>query len=435
MHPVNVSQHMVSQHKEYALQAAIQQGLLNEESPLLALVSTQGILDTIERLKASFPKDVRHCFAVKSNPYKNILKSINKAGIGAEVASITELELALKAGFKPEMMIFDAPVKTIREINRALKLGIDFNIDNFQELERVDQFISQQASTSNIGFRINPQIGAGEVASTSTATLTSKFGIGLNDEGNRQKIINACQQYPWINTLHVHVGSVACPLDLMTRGVSAAYSLAEEINAFLGKQQITRLDIGGGLPVDFTQDGDNPGFVDYAKALSDSIPQLFTGKYHLTTEFGRALIAKNAVTIGRVEYTKNMGGQAVALTHIGVQTLVRTVYEPEHWKRRISAFDPQGKLKPDENMKPYDIAGPACFSGDLIARNRPMPKLQSGDWIMVHDTGAYHFSNHYQYNALPRLPVYAYCIDQDKNVTFSCISRGQDVDDVLNDYS
>ena len=169
-------------------------------------------------------------------------------------------------------------------------------------------------------------------------------------------------------------------------------------------------------------------------ALQNTIPELFNGNYHITTEFGRAILAKNAMTAGRVEYTKTTGKQPIALTHIGVQTLLRTVYEPKHWKRRISTFDAYGNLKTG-NETGQDIAGPACFSGDLIAHNRMLPLLEAGDYILVHDTGAYHFSNHYQYNALPRPPVYSYQIDANNQVTFKCISNGQSIDDVINDYS
>lgn len=427
----------IAKYKQQALQAALQQGLLQEDSPLLVLVNQQGIVDTANSLQQAFPDGTRHCFAVKANPYLEILKLMRNAGLGAEVASAPELELALQAGFSPKQIVFDAPVKTQAEIERALKLGIAFNIDNFQELVRVAQFMSQHSSTSSIGFRINPQIGAGAVASTSTATLTSKFGIGLNDEDNRQKIINACKQYPWINTIHVHVGSVACPVSLMTQGISVAFDLAEEINQTLDHPQIKHLDIGGGLPVDFEQDGDNPSFKDYVNALKQQIPALFnashTFNYQITTEFGRAIIAKNAMTIGRIEYTKQMGGRQIALSHIGVQTLTRTVIEPEYWKRRISAFTSQGQLKTG-HVVAQDIAGPACFSGDLIARNREMPQLEAGDYILVHDTGSYHFSNHYQYNALPHLPVYGFKISKN-GVTFKRISKGQSLDDVISDYS
>lgn len=421
-------------HKKQAIKAAIDQGLLGEKNPLLALVNQQGIIDTVNKLHNAFPPHFKHCFAVKANPYLKILQQLQQAGMGAEVASLAELELSLKAGFSTDQIVFDAPVKTMQEIDRALSLGIAFNIDNFQELDRVIDWMNQDNSSSNIGFRINPQIGAGKVASTSTATMTSKFGIGLKDVGNRQKIINACNKNSWLNTLHVHVGSIGCSLELMCEGIASIVKLAEDINQTSHSKQIVNLDIGGGLPVDFKEDADSPEFTDFAAALSDRVPQIMDGSYHITTEYGRAIIAKNAVTLGRVEYTKTMGDLPIALSHIGVQTLLRTVNEPEDWQRRISAFDKDGQLKQGQLIK-QDIAGPACFTGDIIAHKRPLPLLHSGDYIMVHDTGAYHFSNHYQYNALPRLPVYSYIINDNLEVTFEKISDGQSIDDVIQDYS
>lgn len=424
----------IASHKTLAIIAAIAEGILSEDRPLVALVNKHGILNSVKTLHRAFPKHFRHCFAVKANPYLKILEELQKAGMGAEVASLPELELSLKAGFTSDQIVFDAPVKTQQEINRALSLGIAFNIDNFQELERVAEWFKNNSSLSNIGFRINPQIGAGTIASTSTATMTSKFGIGLKDKGNREKIIAACKNYSWIDSLHVHVGSVGCPLKLMCEGVSEISKLANEINQKIGNTQIKNLDIGGGLPVDFTQDTEDPEFSDFSSALAKTVPEVMSGTYNVITEYGRAVMAKNALTIGRIEYTKMTGSIPIALSHIGVQTLVRTVYEPENWKRRISAFDPAGQIKQGTLIK-QDIAGPACFTGDLIAKERPLPLLEPGDFIMVHDTGTYHFSSHYQYNALPRLPVYGYAIDDMNNVTFELFSSGQSVQDVIKDYS
>ncbi len=427
----------VANHKSLALQAAIEQGLLHESQPHIALVNIEGINQTVEALKAAFPDSTRHCFAVKANPYRKILKVLKKAGVGAEVASATELELVIKAKFPTQQIIFDAPVKTSQDINRALSLGIDLNIDNFQELERIESWFEENTSTSNIGFRINPQIGSGSVASTSTATLTSKFGIGLNDANAKEKIIQACKKNDWITALHVHVGSVACPISLMVDGVKALHKLAEEINSSIDETRdetrINKLDIGGGLPVNFDHD-DLPDFLEYSQALQQAIPSIFNDKYQLTTEFGRALMAKNAFSIGRVEYTKNTGGRQIALTHLGVQTLTRTVYDPVFWKRRLSVFSAQG-IQKTGNETEQDIAGPACFSGDLIAKKRSLPLVEPSDYIMVHDTGSYHFSSHYQYNALPRLPVFAYQIDDSGQVKFKCFSRGQNIMNVIDDYS
>ena len=155
--------------------------------------------------------------------------------------------------------------KKPHEILQALKLGVAFNIDNFQEFERIVELSDNILDGAIIGFRINPQIGAGSVGLSSTATLTSKFGVGLRDQGNRDEVIAAYVSNPWLNSIHVHVGSIGCPLDLMAKGVAVTVQLAEEINHLIGNQQIMAIDIGGGLPVNFSSDENLPEFSDYAR--------------------------------------------------------------------------------------------------------------------------------------------------------------------------
>ena len=114
------------------------------------------------------------------------------------------------------------------------------------------------ASNSEIGIRINPQVGVGAIAATSTATRTSKFGIPLEDAGQRARLIQAYIERPWLTGVHTHVGSQGCSLELIASGVAKVMAFAEEINAAVGRQQVQVLDIGGGLPVNFASDEFTP---------------------------------------------------------------------------------------------------------------------------------------------------------------------------------
>ncbi len=147
-----------------------------------------------------------HTIAAKAITLRPVLARFAQAGFGCEVASPGELELALAAGFPAERIVFDSPAKTTTEIERALALGVSFNIDNFEELARVDQAIARvEGHRSVIGMRLNPQTGAGTIGAMSTATTTSKFGIGLAD--HRDEIVDAFADRPWLTQLHVHSGS------------------------------------------------------------------------------------------------------------------------------------------------------------------------------------------------------------------------------------
>ena len=264
----------------------------------------------------------------------------------------------------------------------------------------------------------------------STATRTSKFGFALEDEGNLQAIIDCYTGNSWLTSLHTHVGSQGCSLELMTAGIRKLVDLAEEINAAIGDQQIEVIDIGGGLPVNFDSDEVKPGFAEYAGALQQHVPELFSGKYAVKTEFGRSIFAKNGFIASLIEYTKNSGGRQIAISHAGAQIATRTVFMPDAWKIRLSVSGPSGQAKTGEKVS-QDIAGPLCFAGDMIGSERMLPLIEPGDYVVLHDTGAYYFSNPFYYNALAAPAVYGVEVFDDDIVNFTVWRRQQTVDDML----
>ncbi|MFE2747276.1 diaminopimelate decarboxylase [Streptomyces scopuliridis] len=409
--------------RDLAVRAAVAQGLISESEPVVALLDVAGIRASAAALRTAFDEvtapgtAVLHAFAVKAAPLVAVVRLLGEQGIGAEVASPGELALARAAGVRPEHTVLDSPAKTTAELREALALGIAVNADNPQELARIDALIGSGPGSgpgsrpgpvaSPLGLRINAQVGGGSIGALSTATATSKFGIALRDEGARAWVVQAYLDRPWLTRLHTHSGSQGVPLERMAEGVRTVYELAEEINAAAGRRQIDTLDIGGGLPVNFTSDEETPTYAAYARLLRETVPGLLDGRYGLVTEFGRSLLAKHGTVLTRVEYAKSAGGRPIAVTHAGAQVATRTVYDPASWPLRIAAYDAGGRPKTGPAVA-QDIAGPACFAGDLLAENRPVPLLEQGDLVAALDTGAYYFSNHYAYNSLARPGVFGF---------------------------
>ena len=420
---------MSTKHQQI-LQAAIQAGYLGGERTLAAFVDTGSLAGTISTLQRAFPKNFMHTFAAKANTMSSALTFVKDHGMGCEAASPGELEQALRVGFEPEKIVYDEPAKTNTVLGKVLGLGISLNIDNFQEFERVRALVRKTESRSLIGFRINPQVGTGKISAMSTATKTSKFGFALEDEGQRKAIVDCYTGNSWLTVLHTHVGSQGCSLELMIAGIRKVVDLAEEINAAAGKQQIDIIDIGGGLPVNFDSDEVSPTFADYASELQQHVPELFTGKYTVKTEFGRSIFAKNGFIASRIEYTKNTGERQIAISHAGAQIATRTVFMPDDWKIRLSVFDPSGQAK-EGNEVAQDVAGPLCFAGDMIGTGRMLPLIEPGDYVVLHDTGAYYFSNPFYYNALTAPAVYGADVFDDELVNFTVWRRQQTVDDML----
>ncbi|MFD5817686.1 diaminopimelate decarboxylase [Streptomyces sp. NPDC127038] len=425
--------------RDDAVRAAVEQGLLTEDRPVAALLDVRGIRDSAAALHAAFDAvtapgtPVLHAFAVKATPLVPVLRLLHGAGVGAEVASPGELALAAAAGIPPERIVFDSPAKTPAELREALALGVAVNADSPQELDRLDALVRSAAPAPPLasprGIRVNPQVGGGSIGALSTATATSKFGVALRDEGARAWIVKAYADRPWLTRLHVHSGSQGMPLPLLARGVAETYALAEEINRHVGRRQVDTVDIGGGLPVDFGSDAMSPTYAEYARLLAEAAPGLFDGRYRLVTEFGRSLLAKHGTVLARVEYTKSAGGRAVAVTHAGVQVATRTVYAPGSWPLRIAAYDAKGRPKQGPDVV-QDVAGPACFAGDLLAEGRPLPALEPGDHVAALDTGAYCFAHHYAYNSLARPGVYGFAPAGD-TVRFAVVREPQTLPEIV----
>lgn len=416
--------------RDEAVRAAVEQGLLGPATPIVGLLDVTGIRESAAGLRAAFDAvtapgtPVLHAFAVKATPLVPVLRLLREAGIGAEVASPGELALARAAGLPPERTVLDSPAKTPAELREALALGIAVNADNPQELARIDALMASAPSRSPLGLRVNPQVGGGSIEALSTATATSKFGVALRDEGARDWVVQAYADRPWLTRLHAHTGSQGIPLSLMARGVAETHALAEEINRRIGRPQIDTIDIGGGLPVNFASEAADPTYAQYARLLREAVPALFDGRYGLVTEFGRSLLAKHGTVVARVEYTKSAGGRPVAVTHAGVQVATRTVYAPTAWPLRIAAYDAKGRPKEGPETV-QDIAGPACFAGDLLAEARALPLLEPGDYAAALDTGAYYFAHHYAYNSLARPGIHGFVPDGAGGVAFATVREQQ----------
>ena len=423
----------ISNNAEYEQLAktAIANGYLTPEKPLVGFINIEGVRKTVADLKAAFPDHFYHHFAVKANGMTAVLSLLRECGMLVETASPGELKQALKAGFTGKDIVFDEPAKTEYVIREVISLGATLHIDNFEEMERVRSIMAEQGGdyTGEIGYRINPQVGSGKIKAMSTAGAHSKFGVPLEDEGNREQIIQDYLAHPWMKTVHTHVGSQGCPFDLIAQGLNKVVALAKEVNERAGDQRIESIDIGGGLRVNFYSDKVTPTFQQYADFLKESVPDLFTGEFRIKTEFGRSTMAKNGAILARVEYAKNSGGRHIATTHAGSQIAARTTFMPESWPLRLSAYTPEGVFK-DGDCIEQDIAGPCCFAGDVVAHQRKMPKLESGDCIMLHDTGAYYFSNPFYYNSLPTAAVYGYTIS-DGQVEFVQYRRQQTLDEMM----
>jgi diaminopimelate decarboxylase len=370
---------------------------ITEASPVAFLFDLDAFDQALAELVAAFPPGTLHALAVKANPVGAILRRAVAAGAGLEAASAGELELSLRLA-PPDRILLDSPAKTRPELERAIASGVHVNLDNLQEVARVAAMKPRLAKGQVIGLRVNPVVGAGTILSTSTAMAGSKFGVDLEIYGD--EVRRAYAEHDWLTGLHVHVGSAGIDLDLLARGVARTVELAEDLES-RGKR-LALVDIGGGLPVDPVP----PPFAEYVARLRSGVPALFAGRWRIATEMGRRVFGPCGILVSRVEYTKRSGLKRIATVHAGGDLLIRPVFVPDYPPLKITVHDAQGR--PKSGSEPWDVAGPLCFSGDLIARNHPLPPIEPGDLLVVHGMGAYTFSHSTRYNSRPLPPIWGW---------------------------
>jgi diaminopimelate decarboxylase len=374
-----------------SLRAILASGRLTDEAPFLVALDLDMIEARVREAKAAFPSNTLHAIAIKANPLIPVLRRVVALGAGLEAASMGEVALGLAAGCAPDKIVLDSPAKTTAELHRALELGIRINLDNFEELRRCAAILTARPdlTPAGIGIRVNPEVGQGSIALTSVAARGSKFGVGLS--GHRQELLDAYTAYPWLTGLHIHIGSQGCELAMLAEGARRIEQLARQIEAAAGRPLKT-LDIGGGLPVPYHEDEQRAGFAEYTALLAQTCPRWMTGEVELITEFGRVIHANAGFAVSRVEFVKpdDQGGD-IAMLHMGADLALRRAYVPDQWHYEFSAWSLAGR-RLDGKRVPTTLAGPLCFSGDLLARRLMLPELAPADLIIMHDIGGYTFS-------------------------------------------
>jgi diaminopimelate decarboxylase len=391
---------------EKAFQSVISNRLIREEDTVVICYDLSFLEERIRHLISLFPPSAIHGIAMKANPLVKILEICKALNAGVEVASLGELVIARKAGYPPGKIIYDSPVKTISDLEYALKEGVHINADSFMELERIKKLKERLISGSTIGIRINPQIGVGTILESSVAGEYSKFGIPI--KYRRNELINAFREHPWLTGVHLHIGSQGCSLEMLIRGIRILFDFVKEVNDHLGRQQINIFDIGGGLPVSYSGSTTPISMEEYARTIQHLFPLLFTVHYSLFTEFGRWIHVNAGWVATRVEYVKNDPGINTAMIHAGADLFLRECLNPTDWGHEYLVLDKNGNLKRGQDANPYNLAGPLCFSGDILAKNVELPIVDEGDYIIIKDAGGYTFSMWSRYNSrqTPRIIGY-----------------------------
>lgn len=337
-----------------------------------------------KRLTSAFKK-VKHLkvnYAVKALSNISVLKLMLKLGAGLDTVSIQEVQLGLKAGFKPEQIIFTPNGVSLEEIEIAAKLGVQINIDNLSILE---QFGTNHPKTP-VCIRINPHVMAGGNTNISVGHIDSKFGISIHQIPHILRIVENTKMN--INGIHMHTGSDILDIDVFLYASEILFETAKQF------KNLEFIDFGSGFKVPYSTGDIETNIEELGEKLSARFNEFcksYGKKLTLAFEPGKFLVSESGQFLVKVNAVKQTTSTVFAQIDSGFNHLIRPMlYGSKHEIKNLS--NPKGK------ERFYSVVGYICET-DTFANNRRINEINEGDILTFKNAGAYCFSMSSNYNS------------------------------------
>lgn len=330
------------------------------------------------------------CFALKANSNSAVIRLFAKHGAGADVVSGGELFRALKAGIPAKKIVYAGVGKTADEIRFALKSKIlMFNVESENELREIDRIAADMKVKASIALRINPDIDPQTHPYISTGLKKHKFGIPIDDALEHYKFAKSLKNIAVVG-IHKHIGSQLTKISPFVDALKRILILIDELTK--SGIRIDFLDIGGGLGITYLDE--HPP---QPRDLAGHILPLLEGRdVTVVMEPGRSLVGNAGILVTKTLYLKEGEEKNFVIVDAGMNDLMRpSLYNAYHH------IQPVVKTRRDTIIA--DVVGPICESGDFLAKDREIPKVNQGEYLAVMSAGAYGFSMSSTYNSRPRV--------------------------------
>jgi len=328
------------------------------------------------------------CYAVKANSNLAVLDVLARRGAGFDIVSGGELKRVLAAGADPRKIVFSGVGKTAAEMRLALRVGIVcFNVESAAEVDRLDTVAGELGKVAPISLRVNPDVDARTHPYVSTGLKENKFGVAYEE---------ALPLYrPGASRGNLHVCGIDCHIGSQLLDAAPFVEALDKILALVDQLAaegiaLEHIDLGGGLGIRY-RDEAPPAVSDY---LQPMLAKLRQRRLRVLLEPGRRLVGNAGVLLTRVEYLKPGDVKNFAIVDAAMNDLARPALYGS-WHEIVPVVPRRGRVRP------WEIVGPVCESGDFLGRGRELA-LAAGDLLAVMSAGAYSMSMSSNYNSRPR---------------------------------
>lgn len=329
-------------------------------------------------------------YSLKANPNVNIAQIYCEMGAGVEVASLGELEIAIKAGFTNHNIIFSGPGKRPEEIQYAIKENVFcITVESLEELKVIASYSKMNGITVNIALRINPDEEAIRSSSMKMGGAPRQFGI---DENQIPEVIEQLKGMEHIHLVGIHVYSGTQRLDVeaLYTCFKNTFQLARKVQE-LAKVDLKMVNIGGGFGVPYFEHENELDI----QSLTSRMNQLYVDNKQyfpnarIIIESGRYLIAEAGIYVSKVLNTKVSKGEKFVVVDGGMHHHASATFRGRLLRNNFRFEFIRTSEDGEEELETINIVGPLCTPEDCLAKKIQSPRLHPGDLVCVMNSGAY----------------------------------------------
>ncbi|MFJ9529825.1 diaminopimelate decarboxylase [Streptomyces cyaneofuscatus] len=355
--------------------------------------------------RAGFP-DADVLYAAKAFLSRAMVRWIEEEGLGLDVCSAGELELAHAAGFPPERMVLHGNAKSPRDLETALRLRVGrIVVDSPSEIARIAALVGPRGR-QKVMVRVVPGVSAGGHEKIRTGTDDQKFGLSLTDGSAQHAVARVLGQSQLeLTGLHCHIGSQISDVKPYLVAVRRMVGLMARIRNSHGTT-FAELNMGGGHGIAYRPGDPALDLTSLARRLRAELAASCAAAGlpvpRLVIEPGRAIAGPAGVALYRVLAVKHTGGTMFVAVDGGMSDNPRpALYGARYAPHLISA-------RPKAERVVATVVGRHCEAGDVLASDVPLPgDVRPGDLLAVPVAGAYHLSMASGYNLVGRPPIVA----------------------------
>ena len=327
------------------------------------------------------------CFAAKSNSNLNILRVLGKLGAGADVVSGGELLKALKAGIRPNKIVFSGVGKTEEELKIAInKKILLINCESESEAKLVNNLAKKLRKKVSIGFRLNPNVDAKTHKNISTGKAENKFGLSIKNFKVFLKTVKTFKNVK-LEALSVHIGSQILNDTPFRKTLNVMSKLIKEL-----KLNLKYVDLGGGFGINYTDKEKPINLNKYSKLVHNFSKKL---NCKIIFEPGRSIIGNTGLLISKIQFIKKGANKNFIILDAGMNDFMRpALYEAFHKIIPISRKSSRMKGK-------IEFVGPICETTCKFGVYKNYPKINENEFVAITNVGAYGSSLSSNYNTRP----------------------------------